>query len=166
MCIYIYAFWVLLRHFVEGLFCTKVERAIHALNARERASLRDKWCQRVLKEYPQLKTISYRDAMSKLRFCFARQTSVQKACWFAHALFPERFNAPLVLQRKTYFRLPSCCASRPRRRLRVEVGACLKTANPRIYVSTGSYLHGTANGASKTQIFSILCNHGIYRSLF
>ena len=38
-CVYIYTFWVLLRHFVEGLFCTKVERAIHALNARERASL-------------------------------------------------------------------------------------------------------------------------------
>ena len=102
-CVYIYAFWVLLRHFVEGLFCTKVERAIHALNARERASLRDKWCQRVLKEYPQLKTISYRDAMSKLRFCFTRQTSAQKAYWFAHALFPERFDAPLVPSKEDLF---------------------------------------------------------------
>ena len=80
--------------------------------------------------------------------------------------FPNDLTHRSCLQRKTCFRLPSCCASRPRRRLRVEVGACLKTANPRIYVSTGSYLHGTANGAGKTQIFSILCNHGIYRSLF
>ena len=66
-------------------------------------SLRDKWCQRVLKEYPQLKTISYRDAMSKLRFCFTRQTSAQKAYWFAHALFPERFDAPLVPSKEDLF---------------------------------------------------------------